>query len=231
MPRTILVTGGTGAIASALISALTAAGDDVVSVDRLEPEPRDRVQSKVCDLARLEEIDELAASLRRDGVTLDGIVHCAGVIHTHVLDEEPREAWLRVLQINLVAPIALTQVLSPFVNRGGSIVFITTGLVYKGVPRSAVYTATKAGLIGLARTIATEYGDREIRVNTVAPGLVATPLTPDYDDREPGQLASRALKRRETAQDVVGAIEFFLSPASAFITGQTLVVDGGSVRH
>ncbi|MEN2738954.1 SDR family oxidoreductase [Microbacterium sp. X-17] len=223
-----LVTGGSGAIGAAIVTALREAGANVTVIDRERP-ARDDVAFVACDLGDLASIDAAIATL--EGRSFASIVHCAGVIQQRPLAEEPRETWRRVIDVNLTGTIALTQGLLPLTPDGASIVYVASAMVFKGVEGYAVYTATKAGLVGFARSLAGELGARDVRVNVVAPGLIETGLTPDYADREAMQIAGRALKRAGHSEDVAGAVRFLLGPESSFISGQTLVVDGGSVRR
>lgn len=229
--RTALVTGGLGAIGGALVCDLADKKVDVCVVDRAPGEAKPGVDYEICDLGSLEAIDDLASRLAERGSQFDYVVHCAGVTQHQPLYETPRDEWLKVLSINLVGPMALTQVLIPQLREGGAMVFVSSGTIFKGTVGHSAYVAAKSGLVGFGRTMARELGAKNITVNCVAPGLTATQLVPDLDDREPDQIASRAIKRREVAEDVVGAISFLLSPEAHFITGQTLVVDGGSVMH
>lgn len=228
-PQHVLITGGAGGIAGAVIRSLIAAGTRVTALDYREPSEAG-IEFVRCDLSDLASIDDAAAAIRASGAAFDGIVHTAGIADAHELADAPREAWLRVMNVNLIGTMALTQALLPVTEDAASLVYLTSGTVFQGTGGTA-YVASKAGLIGFARVLATELGPRGIRVNTVAPGLTATPLMPGFEEREPRQIERRALRRREVPEDVVGAVQFFLSPASAFITGQTLVVDGGLVRH
>jgi NAD(P)-dependent dehydrogenase (short-subunit alcohol dehydrogenase family) len=132
----------------------------------------------------------------------------------------------------LAAPIALTQGLTPALQPGGSVVFFGSATILKGLPRYSVYIASKAGIVGFSRSIAAELGARAITVNTVSPGLTDTAM----NDNVPAaqiefNIAGRAIKRTALPNDIVGAVRFLLSASSRFITGQMLVVDGGSTRH
>lgn len=224
-----LVTGSSGGIGSTVMGAL--AGDDIecIGVDRVPPPAGSTTRFERCDLADLDEIDRLCSALVAETRPLDYLVLCAGIAQHRWLHEEDRRDWLTILQVNLVAPMALVAGLLPVLADGGSIVLFGSGLVLKGLPGQTGYTAAKAGLIGFARSLASELGPRGIRVNTVSPGLTATPMMDPA--MEQWNIESRAIKRRQVPEDLVGAVRFFLSPASAFVTGQHLVVDGGSVRH
>jgi 3-oxoacyl-[acyl-carrier protein] reductase len=116
---------------------------------------------------------------------------------------------------------------------GGSIVNIASGTVFNGSPTRLHYVASKAALLGITRVLARELGDDNIRVNTIAPGNTLSEANPSEETvrmRERAA-ASRALKRIQRPEDVVGAVLFMLSDAAAFVTGQTLVVDGGNALH
>ena len=236
----VIVTGGSGGIGSAVLRSLLADRIACVNVDLLPP-PDDCSGAifERCDLSDLNSIDAFCERMISDGTPISGIVHCAGVtqgggraVQGSLLEEEARENWLTILNVNLVGPIAMIQNLLPILAPNGAIIFFGSGTVLKGLPRYSVYIASKAGIVGFARSLAAELGDRSITVNTIAPGLTVTSMN---DNVPAGQfqanLLSRAIKREEQPEDIVGAVRFFLSSAASFITGQMLVIDGGSTRH
>ena len=111
---------------------------------------------------------------------------------------------------------------------GGAIINVSSATVLSGSPQWAHYVASKAALLGLTRVMARELGDRGIRVNALAPGFTLTDASRELiDDADTYGVDRGALKRGATPEDIVGAALFLASPAAAFITGQTLVVDGG----
>jgi len=232
LTKSAVVTGGSGAIGGALVERLRASGTQCLVVDRVAPTDA-TADFAECDLADLQQIDDLCDRLESEHQRFDHLVHCAGIPHWDVLSDLRRSEWLKVLQVNLVAPIALTQRLLPLLRDDGAVVFVTSGTVYKGPPGQSVYVASKAGLVGFARSLASELGSRRITVNTVAPGLVPTDIIPieHREQRDKEQIATRAIKRSETPEDVAAVIEFFLSSAASFVSGQALLVDGGSARN
>ena len=115
--------------------------------------------------------------------------------------------------------------------RGSRIVLFSSGSVFRSLPNMSAYIASKAGVIGFARCLADELGEDEITVNVVSPGITATPMINDIEHLEGTIIAGRAIKRRSYPADLVDPVKFLLSPGAAFITGQTICVDGGAVKH
>ena len=177
-----------------------------------------------------------AAAERFGGV--DVLVNNAAVFATVPLtrvpiERLPIEEWDLVMAVNLRGPFLCTRALAPQMRArgGGRIVNISSGTAFHGGGWPH-YVASKAGLIGLTRALARELGRDGITVNAVAPGATPTEATTDEERRrQETTVAARALARVQTPDDIVGAVLFLASPAAAFITGQTLVVDGGRVMH
>ena len=168
---------------------------------------------------------------------LDILVNNAAVFSTIRMtragfDEIPVDEWDDLLDTNLRGAWLACRAAVPLMERsdGGSIVNMGSASVFKGATNRVHYVASKAGMIGLTRSLARELGPRDVRVNCVAPGSTLSEPSPDDEIRalREAAIASRALKRLEVPDDVVGAVAFFASADSAFITGQTLVVDGGA---
>jgi NAD(P)-dependent dehydrogenase (short-subunit alcohol dehydrogenase family) len=117
---------------------------------------------------------------------------------------------------------------------GGAIVMIATNRIFHGFPNLLHYDASKGAVLAMARSLARELGPKRIRVNTIAPGLTMSEgvlAKPGIAERAAAIAASRALARDQTPEDLVGSVAYFLSDASGFVTGQTLIVDGGGLMH
>jgi 3-oxoacyl-[acyl-carrier protein] reductase len=147
------------------------------------------------------------------------------------MEELTVEEWDRVMEVNLRGVFLCIRSVIPVMKeqRSGKIINISSSTVYGGTPRFAHYVTSKAGIIGLTRVLAKELGDWNINVNAIAPGLILSIEDADGEMIEGQQqrAQSRAFKRIETPADVVGAVLFLSSAESDFMTGQTIVVDGG----
>jgi len=150
--------------------------------------------------------------------------------------EEPD--WDRVMAVNLRGMFLCCRAVYPHLQRGGGgrIVNISSNRVFEGTPNRLHYTTSKAGVIGFTRALAREVGDDNITVNAVTPGFTASETQvgasdPAYMARMALLNERKALKRTQMPEDLVGALLFLLSDASAYITGQTINVDGGAMMH
>ncbi len=230
---TTLVTGGASGIGAAVASALAADATECIVVDINEPSDRlAGVDYITADLSTETGVDSILAALSSRGIRqLHALVHCAAIAHYAPLRHTDRPTWERVLQVNLHGTIGLTQSLLPLMSPGGRIVLFASGTVFKGSKNLAAYVASKAGVIGFARCLADELGEQEITVNVISPGITATRMIEPMAHTEDANIATRALKRRAYPDDIVGPVKFLLSPEAAFVTGQTLCVDGGSVKR
>jgi NAD(P)-dependent dehydrogenase (short-subunit alcohol dehydrogenase family) len=161
---------------------------------------------------------------------LDAVALAAGVFDHRASTETDSEAWAAVLAVNLTAVFEIAREALPLLGPGGSLVLVSSQIGLVGHPRAAAYTASKAALNGLAKSLALEAAPRGVRVNAVAPGPVVTPMTAvaRADDERAARLRSSIpLGRFGEAEEIAQAIRFLLSPAAGFITGTVLVADGG----
>jgi NAD(P)-dependent dehydrogenase (short-subunit alcohol dehydrogenase family) len=242
--RAVVITGATGGMGSVLVERFLDNGDTVVAAD-LERDALEALRAKLdagprlvvaeADIAEEADCGRLADVARGAAGRVDAPVNRAGHFPIRPFAEMPADEWRHVIGVNLTGAFLMTRAVLPLMSgRGwGRIVYIGSASVFEGAPGQAHYVATKAGIIGLSRSLARECGDRGVTVNVVAPGLT---LTPPVRDRFPAEVlekarAARALKRDEQAGDVVGAVFFLASPDADFITGQLVNVDGGNHAH
>jgi len=222
MQRTAVVTGGAGGIGGAIVRALSQAGHEVAILDR-EGE-------FAVDLAEESAVREVAHRLGGRDI----LVHAAAAFDRASLAELDLDTWRRVQAVNVEAALVLCQELTPaMIERGfGRIIFITSNTVWRPPFDDFLpYVASKATLMGIARTLAKPLGAHGITVNCVAPGLTRTPFTqadlPDEVFEE--AVARQSVPRSLRPEDTAGVVAFLASDAAATVTGQTLCTDGGSV--
>jgi len=222
-----LISGGASGIGAAVAQALTEAGCHVIAADLPgAPLPTDRrIETAEVDVTDKASVRALAAGLDR----LYILVNAAGIIRRGA-EYEP-DVFARVLDVNLVGVMRLCTACRPLLaQQGGSIVNIASMLSFFGGGLVPGYSASKGGVAQLTKSLAIGWAGEDIRVNAVAPGWIATPLTQalqDDPDRSAAILARTPLGRWGQPEDVTGAVIFFCSPAAAFITGVILPVDGG----
>lgn len=241
--KNAVVTGGTRGIGRGIVLALANAGANVVtcyrsdgeavaSLDRELKETGGRHQLVQADVSREEDVERLVAAVRTGYGSVDVLVNNAGVISHIPFAELPVEEWRRVLDNNLTAAFVVTQKLLPLLGEGASIVNIGSRAAVVGIPHRAHYTASKAGMIGLTRSLCKELGGRGVRVNLVAPGVINTDEDDTLTDDEKATYTKRyahlmALGRFGRPAEVAGAVLFLASDLSAYVTGETIHVDGG----
>jgi NAD(P)-dependent dehydrogenase (short-subunit alcohol dehydrogenase family) len=189
------------------------------------------------DVADEQSVQEMVeAALRRFG-RIDILVNNAAVyggLKRKPFTDISVEEWDRVIGVNLRGPWLCARAVFPAMSdqRHGRIVNIASAVFFSGSPKWAHYVSSKGGVIALTRTLAMEVGIHGITVNAVAPGFTLTEASRALiEDAEHYGVERGAIKRAEVPQDVLGAVVFLASPGSEFITGQTIVVDGGRQLH
>jgi NAD(P)-dependent dehydrogenase (short-subunit alcohol dehydrogenase family) len=236
--KTILVTGATSGIGRATCTSLLDAGAFIVAVGRNEArlaeiakEGNGRCESLRFDLAQLDELPQLTERLPE----LDGAIMSAGIVKNNPIKYFDRRTLDEILSINLLSPILLTVALANGgrLKRGASLVLLSsidgTSVAIKG---TVAYAASKAGLVGAAKALALELSGREIRVNVVAPGMVATEMVANASELSSEMIKADMAKyplgkRYARAAEVASLITYLVSDRSGFITGQTVTIDGG----
>lgn len=227
-----LVTGGSGGIGSAVVSALLAADARVLSFDRPGTRPPEGTASFEGDVADPADVDRAVARARELG-GLHLVVHCAGITRDRMLWKQDDRGWREVIDVNLSSAFYLLRAATPALREAEgnrAVVLITSINGERGKVGQANYAASKAGLIGLAKTAAREFGRFGIRVNCVAPGLIETPMATELPaEARERALAEAVLGRLGAPEDVADVVLFLCSHAARHVTGQTLRVDGGQL--
>jgi NAD(P)-dependent dehydrogenase (short-subunit alcohol dehydrogenase family) len=239
--KTALITGGSSGLGEAMAQALGLAGARVILMARradILKQASNRLSSNgievnavECDLSIAEEAQQGARYVEAFG-PVDILINAAGVNLREPFSEITPASWMMQINLHLSAPFFLTQALAPgMANRGwGRIINIASLQSYRAFPNSAPYGAGKGGIVQLTRAAALEWGKFGITCNAIGPGFFPTALTaPVFDNNE---LASRhaaqtCLGRNGNLQDVNGLTVFLASNASAYVTGQTIMLDGG----
>lgn len=239
--KTYLVTGGTTGIGAATVAALAEAGATVIATGR-NPETLERARQSLprnteliaSDAGSVDDIKKLAAHIEQKYGQLDGVILNAGVAPFMPLEAWDESSFDSLFAINVKGPFFLLQQLSPLLSEGASVIFNTSVVRDVGMAGAAPYGASKGALRSLIRSLSVELAARNIRVNAVAPGPIATPiydklgLQKEEADGFQAHMASRVpLGRFGSAGDIASAFSFLLSPNAAFITGEELYVDGG----
>ncbi len=230
--RHAIVCGAAGGIGQAVTRALVTAGFGVTGLDVASaPETAGCVLHRV-DLADGDACEEAVTAAASLAGRLDALVHAAGVTSDAVAWKLAPGEWDRVVTVNLTSAFRACRAAVPAMRRtgGGGIVLVSSINGERGKFGQTAYAASKAGLHGLAKSLARETGRFGIRVNVVAPGLIRTAMTRDLpEDTVRQAVAESCLGRPGEPEDVAGAIAFFLSDAARHVTGQVLRVDGGQL--
>lgn len=237
--RRVLVTGAASGIGRATAQLLAQDGWQVVGLDR-DREGLDELASQHPQIRPLPfDLQDLVTGACPEVTgSLHAVVHCAGVFAPYDARGGGYAEWRRILAVNLEAPLLLNQALLPNLKAagGGAIVHVTSVHQFVSEPHSAHYDASKGGLGALTRTLAIEYAPLSIRVNAVAPGFVNTPMSVvdgvnelETDEFKALYVARRKipLARAAGPEEIAGPVAFLLSDRASYITGATLVVDGG----
>jgi 3-oxoacyl-[acyl-carrier protein] reductase len=236
--KKVLLTGGTRGIGRGLALALAGAGAQVITCGRADSEAAQSLARELkelggehhvvaADISTEQGIDGLVEECRTRVGSLDVIVSNAGAI-THVpFDKLPLDDWHRIINTNLTAAYLLVQRALPLLSEGASVINIGSRSAMVGVPLRAHYTASKAGLVGLTRSLAKELGSRKIRVNIVAPGVIEPENEPLPEEVVAKYTKLTALGRLGRPHEIAGAVLFLASDLSSYVTGETINVDGG----
>ena len=244
--KVVIVTGGARGIGRAYCVGLAAEGARVVAADVLDGKPvvteiearGGHALAVTCDVSRESDTQRLATeTLARFG-RIDALVNNAalyGNLKRRPFMEIPVEEWDAVMAVNLRGLFLCARAVFPTMKAQGKgvIVNISSSTFFKGVPDYIHYTTSKGGVVGFTRSLARELGEFGIRVNAIAPGFTLSGENEKNisETRKQANVEARMLRRAEVPADLVGTLVFLASDDSDFITGQTLLVDGGGSVH
>ncbi len=235
--KTALITGATGGIGAAIARTLHKAGATVAIsgtraavLEELARELGERVHVLPCNLSVAAEVEKLVPAAEAAMGSLDILVNNAGLTRDVLALRMKDEDWAAVLDVNLTANFRLARAAmrGMMKRRWGRIINISSVVGVTGNPGQANYVASKAGVIGLTKSLAQELASRNITVNAVAPGFIATPMTDVLNDKQKEAILARVpAGRLGQPADIASATLYLASEEAAYVTGQTLHVNGG----
>ncbi len=239
--KTFVVTGGSSGIGRATVLMLADNGACVLTCGRNEKrlselkKYSENIYVFKTDLSSEKDIEKFAKNILSFGKKISGFVHSAGIIYTEPFETFRKHELEEMLEVNVKSGFYLLQrILPKFQEAGGSVVFVSSIDAYFGAvnPPSSGYALSKGALISLTNALASELGDKNIRVNAVIPGLIKTKMTEDFFTEEfngerKNFLSRVPLGRAGTAEEVAKLILFLLSDNSSYITGDAIFIDGG----
>jgi 3-oxoacyl-[acyl-carrier protein] reductase len=236
--KTALITGATGGIGASVAKALHGAGATIgisgtraAVLEELKASlGGERVHVLPCNLSSPDDVEKLVPSAEAAMGGVDILVNNAGITRDTLAMRMKDEDWQAVLDLNLTASFRLARasMKGMMKKRWGRIVSVTSVVGVTGNPGQANYVASKAALIGMSKSLAQELATRNITVNCVAPGFIASPMTDALNDKQKETILARIpAGRMGTGEDIASAVLFLASQEAAYITGQTLHINGG----
>ena len=242
--KVAVVTGAAQGIGNAIARGLAAEGARIVVADLSRAEQAAREFEGgiglTVDVADEAEVERMAQEVVERCGSIDILVNNAGLyasLQMRPFTEIPVEEWRRVMDVNVLSMFLTTRAVVPRMREqgGGRIVNISSGTPFRGVPFLLHYVTSKGAIVALTRALAKELGRHDVLVNCVAPGFTMSDGVREHPEviealRE-ASVSARTLQRDQEPEDVVGAVVFLCGPGATFVTGQTIVIDGGQYFH
>jgi len=235
--KNIIVTGASGGIGNAIIKKLNEAGANILAsgtrIEKLEELKKTFESIKILkfDISQSDKIEEFIENATSElGGSLDGIVNNAGITQDNLAIRMSLDEWQKVININLTSTFLMSKfgIKKMLKNKSGKIVNITSVVGHTGNLGQANYTASKAGIVAMSKSLAIEYAKKNININCISPGFIKTAMTEKIDDKFKEVIISKIPSARlGEPDDIANAVLFLSSEESNYINGETLHVNGG----
>ena len=235
--KNIIVTGASGGIGNAIIKKLSEAGVNILAsgtrIEKLEELKKNFEGLKILkfDISQSDKIEEFIENATSElGGSLDGIVNNAGITQDNLAIRMSLDEWQKVININLTSTFLMSKfaIKKMLKNKSGKIINITSVVGHTGNLGQANYTASKAGIVAMSKSLAIEYAKKNINVNCISPGFIQTAMTDKIDEKFKEIIISKIPSARlGQPEDIANAVLFLSSDQSDYINGETLHVNGG----
>ena len=235
--KNIIVTGASGGIGNAIIKKLSEAGANILAsgtrIEKLEELKKNFEGIKILkfDISQSDKIEEFIENATGElGGSLDGIINNAGITQDNLAIRMSLDEWQKVININLTSTFLMSKfaIKKMLKNKSGKIVNITSVVGHTGNLGQANYTASKAGIVAMSKSLAVEYAKKNININCISPGFIKTAMTDKIDDKFKEVIISKIPSARlGEPEDIANAVLFLSSDLSNYINGETLHVNGG----
>ena len=235
--KNIIVTGASGGIGNAIIKKLSESGANILAsgtrIEKLEELKNNFESIKILkfDISQNEKIEEFIENATIElGGSLDGLVNNAGITQDNLAIRMSLEEWQKVININLTSTFLMSKfaIKKMLKNKSGKIINITSVVGHTGNLGQANYTASKAGIVAMSKSLAAEYAKKNININCISPGFIKTAMTDKIDDKFKEVIVSKIPSARlGEPDDIANAVLFLSSDQSNYINGETLHVNGG----
>ena len=235
--KNIIVTGASGGIGNSIIEKLNSAGANILAsgtrIEKLEAlkEKFGNIKTMKFDISLSDKIEEFVENATKElGGTLDCIVNNAGIAQDNLAIRMSLEEWQKVIDVNLASTFLMSKsaIKRMLKNKSGKIVNITSVVGHTGNLGQANYTASKAGIVAMSKSLAIEYAKKNININCISPGFIRTAMTDKLDEKFKEAIVSKIPSARlGDPEDIANAVLFLCSNQSSYINGETLHVNGG----